>query len=68
MVHRRFAAREDLAPERADALPDYPRAPLEHDSRAVWSLTQAFEILARTDPVKVIVFLDMLPGMKRRHC
>jgi hypothetical protein len=42
----------------------YPtiRVPLsEHDSRAVWSLTQAFETLARTDPVKVIAFLDMLP-------
>ncbi|MER8977915.1 hypothetical protein [Mesorhizobium sp. M0870] len=42
----------------------YPtiRVPLsEHNTGAVWSLTQAFETLARTDPVKVATFLDMLP-------
>ena len=42
----------------------YPsiRVPLsEHDSRVVWSLMLAFENLARTDPAKVTIFLDMLP-------
>ena len=42
----------------------YPtiRVPLsEQDSRAVWSLIRALETLAKTDPIKVTIFLDRLP-------
>lgn len=42
----------------------YPtiRVPLsDYDSRVVWSLIQAFENLAKADPIKVAAFLDALP-------